>query len=374
LRYAIASTKSKKSYNTSLYKPYHRITNLPYTYIFNGQITTTAESNTTEVLEEVPLVEKDPILVKREEIKQELQVIDASQQSELREDEQELFAREIREQKKAEAEAKRRGIKLPQKKELADYFKLKDFDKWFKYKVGYSNSVEGLTKRNVAREYVKATVMMSPMQYFFINATFNKDINGFKNIYYQPDFSYSFGYSDWHPDTWSLVYSNYANNKFNPKEGEERFNFDQGTWELKYKTKKNKYNLSGALRFIPKNSVGSLVFNGSRSVKSDWLEKDILLSSNLKFYLDTNQQRLTLSSKAFLYKKFFVSSSVYLYADYSKQTALEPDYAYSFGWVDTSKGGLSITYSNYYTPTRWGWRDEEGPTFSQGSLSVSVNF
>jgi len=252
---------------------------------------------------------------------------------------------------------------------LKERFKIKDFSKWFKYGVGYSTSVSNLSDSGVSREYLKASLTVSPMKYFFLGVTFNKDINAYNNIYYQPDFSYSFGYSDWHPDTWSLIYSNYSDNKIAPAPDQDRFHFDEGVWELKYKSKIDKFNVSGALRYVQKGSKGEFVLTASRM-----LENDVLLSSNLKFDLYTNQQQLTLSGKTFLYKKFFVSGSMYLYSHLDKQTDLEPDYAYSFGWVNPEKGGVSIVYSNYYTPTRWGWREKDGPSFVQGSLSVSVNF
>lgn len=263
----------------------------------------------------------------------------------------------------------KKKIKTVKKDTLKERLKLRDFSKWFSYKLGYSSSLANIAKSEMSREALKASVTFSPIKYLFFGATFSKDLNGYSNQYYQPDFSYSFGYSDWHPDTWSLVYSNYSDNKIAPKAGQDRFHFDEGTWELKYKTKIEKYNLSGALRYVPKGSKGDLVLTGSHM-----FENNILLSTNLKFYLNTNQQQLTLSGKKYLYKKFFVSGSLYLYAHLDKQTDLEPDYAYSFGWLNPGKGGISIVYSNYYTPTRWGWRDKKGPSFAQGTLSVSMNF
>lgn len=374
LRYAISSNKHAENLKNTLDNKYQKPPNIPHTYIIDSNLIRSYAAST---------IANSQILVQKEERKKDLRIIDFLQ-SEQRGDEMALFAEEIKEE--AEAEARKRQeqeryaknmtpadrkkqMKKIKKKDWKDRFKLKDFDKWFKFGVGYSTSLSTITKRKISREYVKASIMVSPIKYFFFGGTFNKDINGFKNVFYQPDFSYSFGYADWHPDTWSLIYANYADNKFDPIADQERFNTNEGTWELKYKTKLDKYNVSGALQYVPKLKQGKLAFTASRM-----LENDILLSSNLKFYLYTSQQQLTLSGKTFLYKKFFVSGSIYLYSDLSKQTDLEPDYAYSFGWVNTKKGGVSVVFSNYYTPTRWGWREKDGPTFDQGSLSVSVNF
>lgn len=377
LRYAIASSKHANNLKNSRQNPYRKTKNIPHTYILDSNLIRSYAAST---------IAESQKLVQKEERKKDLRIIDFLQ-SEQRGDELALFAEEIKEEAESEARQKqelkrlayaknlttaerKKQIKKIKEKTLKDRFKLKDFDKWFKFGVGYSTSLSTLTKRKISREYLKASIMVSPIKYFFFGGTFNKDINSFKNIYYQPDFSYSFGYSDWHPDTWSLIYANYADNKFDPIADQDRFNTNEGTWELKYKTKLDKkYNVSGALQYVPKLKQGKLAFTASRM-----LENDILLSSNLKFYLYTNQQQLTLSGKTFLYKKFFVSGSIYLYSDLNKQTDLEPDYAYSFGWVDTKKWGVSVVFSNYYTPTRWGWRETDGPTFDQGSLSISINF
>jgi len=79
--------------------------------------------------------------------------------------------------------------------------------------------LKNLEESNSGRETLKATIMVHPHSYYFLGTTMSFDVNNYNNIYYQPDFSYSFGYSDWHQDTFSWNYSNYANNKFSPKEG-----------------------------------------------------------------------------------------------------------------------------------------------------------
>ncbi|RUM46293.1 MAG: hypothetical protein DSY46_00190 [Hydrogenimonas sp.] len=242
------------------------------------------------------------------------------------------------------------------------------FEKWFSHSISYCNTLKDLLGQGLSREALKISTTITPIKYFFIGGTYVLDLNKYSNPYYQPDFSYSFGYSDWHPDTWGFSYSNYANNKLHPKEGEDRFNFEQGTWELNYKTKVDNWNLKASYKYTRATANEFLTISGS-----SMLFDSVLTSVAWDHYFHYSQDRLTISGKSFLYKKFFIAGSVYLYRRISRQTFLEPDYAYSFGWYDPRPFHLSIIYSNYYTPTRWWWRDEEGPKFLDGSLCLSMS-
>ena len=244
----------------------------------------------------------------------------------------------------------------------------KPFDKWFKYSMGYSSNLMNFHEQDSGREALKFSLMANPYSYFFAGVTFSMDVNDYENIYYQPDFSYSFGYSDWHQDTWSFGYANYANNKINPEGKEKQFNFEEGTWDVGYKTKIDDISYRANLKHTV--SRNSTIFSVSASTK---IAKKTLVSAKVNHHFDYKQEQLVISSKTFLYDKFFVSSSVYLYSDLGKQTDLEPDYAYSFGWKDSRPFHPSITYSNYYTPTRWGGRTKSGPHFENGSLSLSFS-
>ena len=254
------------------------------------------------------------------------------------------------------------------KEEHKGGIKFKPFKKWFKYALGYSYSLKNLEEQDTGREALKFTLMANPQSYFFAGATFSLDTNSYNNIYYQPDFSYSFGYSDWHQDTWSFGYANYANNKISPKGEEKRFNSKDGTWDMGYKTKIEDISLRANLKHTLSSS--STIFSVGASTH---LGKKTLISAKLNHHFDYNQEQMVISAKTFLFDKFFISGSAYLYSDIDAQTDLEPDYAYSFGWKDSRPFHPSITYSNYYTPTRWGWRDKRGPHFEDGTLSLNFN-
>lgn len=242
----------------------------------------------------------------------------------------------------------------------------KDFSDWFKYSLGYSSMLKNFSTPNSGREAMKGTIMINPHSYYFLGGTSSFDINSYKSPYYQPDFSYSFGYSDWHMDTFSWNYSNYANNKFSPEEGEDRFNFDKGNWELSYKTQVDDVTYTAKGKYVPASNSKKLYLKAKTIVLDD-----VMVSAQLKHNITTQQNRLTLSAKTFLYEKFFASGSVYEYYKPDSIGSNDGEYAYSFGWSDARPFHPSIVYSNYYTPTRWD--PDEGPKFNEGTVSIKFN-
>jgi len=242
----------------------------------------------------------------------------------------------------------------------------KPLSKWLSCSLGYGTTLNNLQEQNYGREALKTTCTLTPYSYFFAGTTLSFDINDYTNPYYQPDFSYSFGYSDWHQDTWSFGYSNYSNNKIHPKGKENRFNFQSGTWEVGYKNKIDNISLAAKAKYIPIHNTKKL----SVSSKTTVLDK-VMVSAQLQHNITSKQNKLTLSAKTFVYDKLFVSGSLYEYYKKDTKGTLDPDYAYSIGWKDSRPFHPSITYSNYYMPTRWA--SDEGPKFKDGSLSVSFN-
>ncbi|CAA6822178.1 MAG: Unknown protein [uncultured Sulfurovum sp.] len=242
----------------------------------------------------------------------------------------------------------------------------KPFADWFKYSLAYSSMLKNFGTPDSGREAIKGTIMINPHSYYFLGVTSSFDINSYENPYYQPDFSYSFGYSDWHMDTFSWNYSNYANNKFSPEEGEDRFNFDKGNWELSYKTKVDDVTYTAKGKYVTASDTKKLYLKAKTIVLDD-----VMVSAQVKHNINTQQNRLTLSAKTFLYEKFFVSGSVYEYYKPDSIGSNDGEYAYSFGWSDSRPFHPSIVYSNYYTPTRWD--SDEGPKFNEGTVSIKFN-
>jgi chemotaxis protein histidine kinase CheA len=242
----------------------------------------------------------------------------------------------------------------------------KDLEDWFKVSVGYSTALKNLDEKHYGREALKTTITINPHSYYFFGMTSSLDLNNYESPYYQPDFSYSFGYSDWHMDTFSWNYSNYANNKFSPKDDEDRFNFGKGNWELSYKTKYDDITFTAKGKYVTDTDTKKLYLKAKTVI---W--DDVMVSAQWKHNINKNQNRLTLSAKTFLYEKFFISGSIYEYFKSDTIGSNDGEYAYSFGWKDSRPFYPSIIYSNYYTPTRWD--PDEGPKFHDGTLSIKFN-
>ncbi len=211
------------------------------------------------------------------------------------------------------------------------------------------------------------------MTYWFFGLTYTKYLNEYENNSYQPNFSYSFGYNDWHDGTFSLVYSNYADNRLSPNHKQSLTNFQSGTWDLGYK-KRLTTSLFGVLSsrlhyiYTPSNDKKKISFTLGKNILG------VTTSLNLSHELKEKNTVASLSLKKFIYKKFFVSGTAYHYFDYDKQKDWEGDYAYFFGWFDSRPFHLSITYSNYYMKTRYKFRDEKGISFLDGNFCVSTNW
>ncbi|MCH9672317.1 MAG: hypothetical protein K0U93_12790, partial [Gammaproteobacteria bacterium] len=80
----------------------------------------------------------------------------------------------------------------------------------------------------------KATIKYNPLSYWYFSATFSRYFDEELQAPWNGDFSYSFGYDDWHPYTLSLVYSNFGGNRLNPdrSKGERFTTFEEGSFNL----------------------------------------------------------------------------------------------------------------------------------------------
>jgi len=308
-------------------------------------------------------VEKKKILVQEKKVR-DLNLLELVQDERVPRN----VALDMMAQQKAEQQAERQqGKGKKKKKKETPFFVLNPLDKWFHFSMSGGGSPFNYEAQG---SNLNLSINISPAKYFFISTSLALAVNSYTSPYYQPDFSYSFGYSDWHPDTIGFAYSNYANNKFIPEGNEDRFNFQQGTWEINYKNRYEKFNLFASLTYTPFYDFRKSKIKLS---KTFW-EKKLLTSASWEHYFHDEQERLILDSKYLITKKLFATATAYFYADYAKQTDLEPDYAYSIGWLDTRKYHPSITFSNYYTPTRWGGRDEVVGAKTKGTISFSIRF
>ena len=248
-------------------------------------------------------------------------------------------------------------------------FKFNNFKDWFHYSLTFSPDIVHPSKMFNKRDLGKFNIYITPMQYLYFNIDFLWNNNKQRAKYYEPDFYYSFGYDNPHDNTWGFKYENYENNRFNSDGDPYASHFDDGTWEIHYKTR---------FKDIPFKLFAS--YRPSLNYKIVGVESsfDIKDSTTIRWkyehYLTHTQDRLEVAFKTYIKDKFFVEAGIHLYSDKSKQESYEDDYYYSFGWEDYRAKHFSFVFTNRYDGTRFPWRKEKGNPFTNGHFNIIYHF
>jgi hypothetical protein len=221
-------------------------------------------------------------------------------------------------------------------------------------------------QQQAATPTINVSVKYSPITYWFVQTTFYAYLAPNKQQPWNPDFSYTFGYEDYHPYTFSLVYSNYGGNRFRPNKAlHEQFSlFSQGTVSLGWKFQLPE-KLEDQLKLTDQSTMGwSVAYN----VTPRYLDARTLTTKGPK-------QTLTLSYNNTFYKKFYWNVTVYGYLHSSQEQPWNPDFTYGFGYADYRPGKFSVQYNNY-SGNRFPWRKQSPGTgnLSNGGISVSWNW
>lgn len=225
-------------------------------------------------------------------------------------------------------------------------------DQWVSIPTGQDSA----SQKNEINQRLLLSLQYSPFSYWFANVTFRmplRDINK-----YSADFRYSFGYDDWHPNTFSLVYGNYGDNRFFPTSNNRRTYPEQGSW-------------TGAYKFsLPKELEKYLLLQ-----KGDALTCQVGYTWVPRYYsLADNDRKINKSillggcGYSFVQHWFFRFSAFY-YPDSRQQQPWDSDYTYSFGYSGYTPGSFSIQYTNY-SGTRYPWRSNANALFREGTISL----
>ncbi len=197
--------------------------------------------------------------------------------------------------------------------------------------------------------------------HWFAHATFLRYLRPSLKRPWNPEFTYGFGYDDWHPFTWSFTYANYNGNRLDPDRanGEHRWNFERGTWSAAYKFSLpeawkrdagDQFGCSAGLNLTPRYT------QASDSAQRNW------------------KKSLALGCRYALESGWFVRFTAINWPEGAQQQPWDPDFTYGFGYFNWRPGGISVQYNNY-SGNRWPGRaraPRQG-TFRNGSLSVSWN-
>lgn len=201
----------------------------------------------------------------------------------------------------------------------------------------------------------------SPVSYWFVGLTTVAYRDRAAQKPWDPDYTYSFGYDDWHPYTLSLVYANYGGNRFRPPSGEPSSRFDEGQWTLGWK-----FNLPETVEhWVLIGNGDSAGCNASAAVTPRYEDPATLAKKKNKWVLGLGC-RYSLSSG------WYANFNLLHYTDADQQQPWNPDYTYGFGYFDWRPGSFSLQYNNYsgnrFSPS------ERGPGtghFENGSLTLS---
>ncbi len=210
---------------------------------------------------------------------------------------------------------------------------------------------------------LKATVKYNPVSAWFATGTAYIYLDRDLQEEWNPDFSYVFGYDDWRPYTFSLVYSNYGGNRFSPDraQGAEVTEFDEGTVSLGWKfpipdrlAKPFVVASDGGIGCIIGYNVSPRYFDLRSSENRSW------------------KQAASLGCKYIITGNWYLNWTAFYYPKEYQQQPWDPDYTYGFGYFDWRPGTISLQYNNYSGnrfPGRQ--RGDETGRFIDGELSVS---
>ncbi len=218
------------------------------------------------------------------------------------------------------------------------------------------NGSESAQQKKKINQLLNLSLQYSPYSYWFANVTLRAPITDFDR--YTTDFRYSFGYDDWHANTFSLVYSNYGDNHLFPS-GTKRFTyFEQGAFTFAYKFS------------LPKPLERHLLINDGDALTCQlgysWVPRYYSLADN---DLRANKQ-VMLGGCGYTFKQhFFVRATAFWYPHASQQQPLNGDYSYSFGYAGYTPGSFSLQYSNY-SGTRFPGRSSANAKFREGTVSL----
>lgn len=203
------------------------------------------------------------------------------------------------------------------------------------------------------------SMQYSPLSNFFANTTVNVPLQEVNK--YATRFSYSFGYDDWRPNTFSFIYSNYAeDNHFFPQKGKQITEFETGAF-------------TGAYKFeLPEGIEKHLLIN-----KDDNIGCQVGYTYSYRYYDSVSDatkrhKNVLLASCGYTLKgRYFLRFSSFYYPEKAQQQPWNSDYTYSFGYISGYKpGAISIRYDNY-SGTRYPWKSNSTANFRSGTVSIS---
>lgn len=211
----------------------------------------------------------------------------------------------------------------------------------------------GTSRANVGQvpyqAYAQATLNWNPYSYFFGRLTALRYLDPTQQQPWNPDFTYAFGYNDWHPGTPSLTFEHYGGNRW-PGRGPGA-SFTEGT-------------LSLGQKFPELGWWPTLLGQPNGLVSLSWTPR--FTDAGGGYQSDKFAAHMRLGYRLFQIVDLWITPNLYFGG---KQQPWDPDFTYGFGLADWKPWSLSINYANY-AGNRWPWR--QGGTATGGLLDGSI--
>lgn len=202
------------------------------------------------------------------------------------------------------------------------------------------------------------SVQYVPISYWFASVTAFVYQQPARQQPWNPDFTYCFGYNDWHPNTASLTYCNYGGNRYSGL----RSDFQTGGWTAAWKFNLPRW-LADPMLIDRSGSIGcnvgyafSLAFENGRTARREGYKDKLLLGCGYP-----------------VWKGLALNWTAYHYLRDGQQQPWDPDYTYGFGYAGDSRyGNWALQYGNY-SGNRFPGRDRSPGTgtFLNGTVSLS---
>lgn len=199
-----------------------------------------------------------------------------------------------------------------------------------------------------------------PVGYWFAQASFIAYLDPSRRARWNPDFTYSFGYDDWHPYTFSFIYSNYANNRFSPAKSEPVSPLDHGTVSLGWKAP------------LPRRLARLFLIDETQSINCR-----VGLNATPRYDQNDGTTGSWKTSANFgcrypVVGRFYIDLNLFAYGH--GQQPWDPDFTYGFGLFDYRSNRFSIQYANYSGNRFPGHRRAANSgRFVDGGISISWN-
>ena len=215
---------------------------------------------------------------------------------------------------------------------------------------------------------VSVSLSYTPISHWFISFSAMRYFIPQEQRSWNPDFTYSFGYNDWHPYTFSFVYSNFGGNRFAPNlaAGEAVTHFLEGNFSLGWKFPSAKL-IEYLCVVHPSGGIGHSVHLN--------IHPQYRVQGAKHGELGAWKTSASFSTKYTIYEQIYLNFTLFWYPIPGQQQPWDPDFTYGIGFFDWHPYTISLQYNNH-VGGRFPWNPATITSrgLLDGTLSLSWSF